>query len=135
MNTKIWLEEVSFGFNFGNICAIWSTRVWWYFVVHIFKIKKVWIDSSNGFRDIANSLKISFSSSYVRFPVYTFQTKKPHSIILTRSWVLVYITFAHIISLFQFNTKIWRKELVTSEIFMWSGLIGSNVFFKSIPLK
>ena len=64
--------------------------------------------SSNGSRDIAKSLKISFGSSFLslrafgskfwqfRFPVYTFQTKKkPHSIISTRSWVLVYITFAH----------------------------------------
>ena len=62
--------------------------------------------SSNGSRDIAKSLKILFGSSFVslrafgskfgqfRFPVYTFQTKKPHSIIFIRSWVLVYITFA-----------------------------------------
>ena len=108
MNTKIWLEELSFGSNFGNLRAIGSNRVWCYFLVHTFKIKKFESISSNGFRDIAKSLKISFGSSFVslrafgskfwqfRFPVYTFQTKKkPHSIIFIRSWVLVYITFAH----------------------------------------
>ena len=44
MNTKIWLEELSFGPNFGNLHPIGSSRVWWYFLAHIFKIKKVWID-------------------------------------------------------------------------------------------
>ena len=59
-----------------------------YFLVHTFKIKKFESISSNGSRDIAKSLKISFGSSFVslrafgskfwqfRFPVYTFQTKK-----------------------------------------------------------
>ena len=88
MNTKIWLEELSFGSNIGNLCAIGSNRFWCYFLVHTFKIKKVWSISSNGSRDIAKSLKISFGASFVslrafgskfwqfRFPVYTFQTKK-----------------------------------------------------------
>ena len=44
MNTKIWLEELSFGPNFGNLHPIGSSRVWWYFLAHIFKINKVWID-------------------------------------------------------------------------------------------
>ena len=59
-----------------------------YFLVHTFKIKKFESILSNGSRDIAKSLKISFGSSFVslrafgskfwqfRFPVYTFQTKK-----------------------------------------------------------
>ena len=87
MNTKIWLEELSFGSNFGNLRAIGSNRVWCYLLVHTFKIKKFESISSNGSRDIAKSLKISFGSSFVslrafgsksqfRFPVYTFQTKQ-----------------------------------------------------------
>ena len=88
MNTKIWLEELSFGSNFGNLRAFGSNRFWCYFLVHTFKIKKFESISSNGSRDIAKSLKISFGSSFVnlrafgskvwqfRFPVYTFQTKK-----------------------------------------------------------
>ena len=88
LNTKIWLEELSFGSNFGNLRAIGSNRCWCYFLVHTFKIKKFDSISSNGSRDIAKSLKISFGSSFVnllafgskfwqfRFPVYTFQTKK-----------------------------------------------------------
>ena len=107
MNTKIWLDEVSFGFNFAKLRAIGSTRYWWYFLVHIFKIKKFKSISSNGSRDIAESLKMSFGSSFIslrafrwkfwqfRLTVYTLQTKKPHSIIFIRSWVLVYIIFAH----------------------------------------
>ena len=83
MNTKIWLEELSFGSNFGNLRAFGSNRFWYYFLAHTFKI-----NSSNGSRDIAKSLKISFGSSFVnlrafgskfwqfRFPVYAFQTKK-----------------------------------------------------------
>ena len=85
LNTKIWLGEVSFGF--GNLRAIGSTRVWWYFLVHIFKIKKFELISSNVSRDIAKSLKISFGFSFVsfrafwsklqfRFQIYTFQTKQ-----------------------------------------------------------
>ena len=79
MNTKIWLEELSFGSNFGSLRAIGSNGVLCYFLVHTFKVKM------NGSRDIAKSLKISFGSSFVslrafgsqlRFPVYTFQTKK-----------------------------------------------------------
>ena len=88
MNTKIWSAELSFGCNFKNLCAIGSSLVWRYFLVHTFKIKKFESISSNGSRDIAKSLKISFDSSFVnirafgskfwqfRFPVYTFQTKK-----------------------------------------------------------
>ena len=30
------------GFNFGNLRAIGSTRFWWYFLSHIFKIKNVY---------------------------------------------------------------------------------------------
>ena len=84
MNIKIWLEELSFGSNFGNLRAFGPNRVWCYFLVDTFKIKKLESISSNGSRDIAKSLKISFGSSFVnlressqfRFPVYTFQTKK-----------------------------------------------------------
>ena len=88
MSTKIWLEELSFSSNFGNLRAFGSNRFWCYFLVHTFKIKKFESISSNGSRDIAKSLKISFGSSFVnlrafgskfwqfRFPVYTFQTKK-----------------------------------------------------------
>ena len=65
MNTKIWLEELSFGSNFGNLRAIGSSRVWWYFLVHIFKIKKFESISSNSSRDIAKSLKIAFDSNFV----------------------------------------------------------------------
>ena len=79
------------------------SRVSWYFLVHIFKIKKPGSISSIGSWDIEKSLKISFASNFVslrafvqfRFPAYTIQTKKTHSIIFTRSWVLVYITLAH----------------------------------------
>ena len=78
-----------------------------YFLVYTFKTKKFESIASNGPRDIAKSLKISFGSSFVslhafgskfwqfRFSVDTFQTGKPYSIIFNRSWVLVYITFAH----------------------------------------
>ena len=88
MNTKIWLEELSFGSNFGNLRGFGSNRFWCYFLVHTFKIKQFESISSNGSRDIAKSLKISFGSSFVnlrafrskfwqfRFPVCTFQTKK-----------------------------------------------------------
>ena len=103
MNTKKWLEELSFGSNFGNLRAIESKFWQFWFPVYIFQIKKPhsiifirsWVSvyitlfesiSSNGSRDIAKSLKISFGSSFVslrafgskfwqfRFPVYTFQT-------------------------------------------------------------
>ena len=68
--------------------------------------KKKFESISNGFRDIAKSLKISFGFIFVSlcafgskisefwFPLYTFQTKKPHSIIITSSQVLVYTNFA-----------------------------------------
>ena len=95
MNTNIWLEELLFSSNIGNLRAIGSNRVWCYILFHIFKtIESI---SSNSSRDIAKSLKISFWSSFVslrafgskfrqfRFPVYIFQTKEPHSIIFTRS--------------------------------------------------
>ena len=91
------MAGTTFGSNFGNLLAIGFNRCWCYFLVHTFKIKKFESISSNGSRDIAKSLKIrAFGSKFwqFRFPVYTFQTK-PHSIISTRSWVLVYITFAH----------------------------------------
>ena len=104
MNTKIWLEELSFGPNFRNLRAIGCNRVWCYFLLHAFKIKKFESISSNGSRDIAKSLKISFGFSFVslrafgskfwqfRFRVYTFQTKKTALYYLTRFWVFVYIT-------------------------------------------
>ena len=44
MNTEIWLEELSFGSNFGNLRAIGSNRFWCYFLVHSFKIKKFEFD-------------------------------------------------------------------------------------------
>ena len=68
MSTKIWLEELSFGFNFGNLRAFGSNRVWSYFLVHTFKIRKS--ISSNGSRDIAKSLKISFGSSFVNLRAF-----------------------------------------------------------------
>ena len=106
MNTKIWLEGLSFGSNFGNLCAFGSNPVWCYFLVRTFKIKKFESISSNGFRDIAKSLKISFGSSFVSLRAFgsfgsfdshytPFKQKKPHSIISTLSWILVYITSAH----------------------------------------
>ena len=124
MNTKIWLEELSLGSNFGNLRAFGSNRVWCYFLVHTFKIKKFESISSNGSRDIAKSLKISFGSNFgnlrafgskfwqFRFPVYTFQI---NSIICTRSWVLVYITFAH--GRTDGRTDIFRKSFL---FFSWS---------------
>ena len=87
MNTTIWLEELSFGSNFGNLRAIGPNRVGCYFLVHNFKIKMFESITSNGSRDMVKSLKILFSYSFVslrafgskfwqfRFPVYTFQTK------------------------------------------------------------
>ena len=86
MNTKIWLEELTFGSNFGNLRAFGSNRFWCYFLVHTFKIKKFESISSNGSRDTAKSLKISFGYSFVslrafglkfsqfRFRVHIFQT-------------------------------------------------------------
>ena len=87
-------------------------------LVHIFKIEKS--ISSNGSQDIAKSLTISFGSSFVslrafgskfwQFHLYTpFKHKKPHSTIFTRSWVLVYITFAH-----GRTTDIFRKSFLFS---------------------
>ena len=70
----------------GNFRAFGSNRIWCYFLVHTFKIKKFESISSNGSRDIGKSLKISFDSQYT-----PCKQKKPHSIISTRSWVLVYI--------------------------------------------
>ena len=99
MNTKIWLEELSFGSNFGNLRAIGSNRVWCYFLVDTLKIKKFESISSHSSRDIARSLKISFGFSCVslrafgskfwqfRCPAYTFQTNKLHSIIFIRSFL------------------------------------------------
>ena len=87
------------------------------------KYKKFESILSNGSRDIAKSLKTSFGSSFVsfcafgskfwqfRFSVYTFQTKKLHSIIFTPSWVLVYITFTN------GRTDIFRKSFIFSS---WS---------------
>ena len=70
MSTKIWLEELSFGSNFGNLRALGSIRVWCYFLVHTFKIKKFGSISSNGPREIAKSLKISFGSSFVKLRAF-----------------------------------------------------------------
>ena len=71
------------------------------------KQKKFESISSNSSRDIAKSLKISFGSSFVSLrafrsklavsipSIHLSKKNKPHSIISIRSWVLVYITFAH----------------------------------------
>ena len=96
MSTKIWLEELSFGSNFGNLCSIGSNRFWCYFLVHTFKIKSI---SSNGSRDITKLLKISFGSSFVSL----------------RAFVLVYITFAH--GRTDGRTDIFRKSFL---FFSWS---------------
>ena len=107
MNTKIWLEELSFGSNFGNLRAFGSNRVWCYFLVHTFKIKKVWIDFIKRFpiysKVVKNFIRLWLRKSScvwveilaVSIPNIHLSNKKPHSIIFTRSWVLVYISFAH----------------------------------------
>ena len=107
MNTKIWLEELSFGSNFGSLRAFGSNRVWSFFLVHTFKIIKFESISSNGSQGIAKSLKISFGFSFVNLRAFgsksirsfdsqytPFKQKKPHSIILARSQVWVYTNFA-----------------------------------------
>ena len=100
MNNKILLEELSCGSNFGTLRAIGSNRFWCYLLVHTFKIKNRFESIlSNGSRDIAKSLKISFGSSFVSFRNFdsqytSFKQKKLHSIIFTRSSGLVYTTFA-----------------------------------------
>ena len=74
LDTYILRIQLSFGSNFGKLRTIRSNRVWYYFVVHIFKV----------------GLKfLSFDSQYT-----PFKPKKPLLICFTRSWVLVYITFA-----------------------------------------
>ena len=92
-----------------------TNRFWCYFLVHTFKIKKFESISSNGSRDIAKPscvrVKIgSFDSQYT-----PFKQKNPHSIISTRSWVLVYITFAH--GWTDGRTDIFRKSFLFSS---WS---------------
>ena len=91
MNTKIWLAELSFR----------SSRVWWYFLVHILKIKKVWIDSiKRDSKVVKNFIRLYLrKSSCVRVENFDshytpFKQKKSHSIIFTRSKVLVYTNFA-----------------------------------------
>ena len=113
MNTKIWLEKLSFGSNFGNLRAIGSNRVWCCFLAHSFKIKKLESISSNGSRDLAKPLKISFGSSFVslrafgskfwqfRFSFdsvpyqYTPFKQKNRTRLSLPVLVLMYITFAH----------------------------------------
>ena len=91
MNTKIWLEEDSFGFNFGNLRAIGSSRVWWYFLVHIFKIKIIESISSNGSRDIAKSFKISFGSNFVSVLVAIISVSITSIYLLNKKTALDYL--------------------------------------------
>ena len=136
MSTKIRLEELSFGSNFGNIRVFGSNRFWCYFLVHTFKIKKFKSISLNGSRDIAKSLKISFGSSFVNLRAFgsfdsqytPFKQKKPHSIISTRSWVLVYITFAHGRTDRHFSKKFYFYLLIKNIC-----LYLSRLFFKFHP--
>ena len=132
LNTKIWLEELSFGSNFGNRRAI-----------YIFKIQKVWIEQksnrSNGSRNIAKSLKISFGFIFVslrvfgskisesRFPLYTFQTKISH---FTRSQVLVYRNFADGRTDRHFSKKFSFFLLIKN---IYTCLYLSRLFFKFQP--
>ena len=58
----------------GHLRAIGSNRVWCYFLVHIFKIKKVQIDFIN--RIARYSKVVKNFSRRDRFPVYIFQTKQ-----------------------------------------------------------
>ena len=114
MNTKLWLEELLFGYNFGNLRAIGSSRFWCYFLVHTFQIKKLWIDFTKRFpkysKVVKNFIRLQLRKFLcVRIEIrcfdsqYTaFKPKKPHSIIFTRCWVLVYVTFAH-------GRTDWRK--------------------------
>ena len=134
MNTKIWLEELSFGSNFENLRAIASNRCWCYFLVHTFKIKKFESISSNGSRNIAKWLKISFGSSSVSLRAFgstfwhsrhiylyiPFKQKKPRSIIFTRSWVWVYITFAH----GRTDSLFWKIKNIYTCLYL------SRLFFK-----
>ena len=64
----------------GNLRAFGSNRFWCYFLVHTFKIKKVWIDFIKRFPRHSKVLKnVSLRASkfwQFRFPVYTFETKK-----------------------------------------------------------
>ena len=129
MTTKILLEELSFGSNFGILRAIGFNRVWCYFLVSIVKIKKHRIDS------ISWSLRVSIVvlrafGSKCRFPVDTFQTKKPHSIISTRSWVLVYITFAHGRTDRHFLKKFYFFLLIKN---IYTCLYLSRLFLKFHP--
>ena len=67
MNIQIWLEELSYGSNFGNLRAIGSNRVWYYFLVHTFKI--------NRFRQtFPESLKIWFGCSFVSLRAFGFRS-------------------------------------------------------------
>ena len=65
-----------------------------------FKINKLWIDFIKRFPRYSKVVKnksiklCKFSCVRVEIFAVSFQTK-PHSIIFTRSWVLMYITFAH----------------------------------------
>ena len=103
MNTKIWLEELSFGSNFGNLRAIGSNRFWCYFLVHTFKIKKVWIDFIKRFpsKVVKNFIRLYLRKpSCVRVEILAVSIPSTHlsnkkTALDYRSWVLVYITFAH----------------------------------------
>ena len=98
MNTKIRLEELSFGSNFGNLRAFGSNRFWCYFLVHTFKIKKVWIDFIKRFprysKVVKTFMRLSLRKpSCVRVEILAVSIPSIH--LSKRSWVLVYITFAH----------------------------------------
>ena len=133
MSTKIWLEELSLGSNFGNR-AFGSNRIWCYFLVHTFKIKKPGAISSIWSRNTEKPIKIPFGTNFVslrafgsifwqfRFPVYSFQTK--NSIISTRSWVLVHITFAH-----------GRTDRHFSKKYSFLLLIKNICIYMSIPIS
>ena len=101
------------------------SRVWWYFLVHIFKIKKVWID----FKRFPRYSKVvqNFTRFYLRksscfFALCTFQTKRPHSIISTRSQVLVYTNFSD--GRTDGRTDIFRKSF----LFSYSSKIYVHVY-------
>ena len=75
--TFIRLQLRKSGSGHGNR-AIGSNQVWCYFLVHTFKIKKVWIDFIKRFPRYSKVNLRAFGSKFwqFRFAVYTFQTKK-----------------------------------------------------------
>ena len=80
MNTKIWVEELSFGSNFGNFRVIGFSRIWWYFLVHIFDFIKRFPRYSKVVKNFilfylhkSSCDRIHFDSRYV-----PFKEKKTH---------------------------------------------------------